>query len=67
MLYIKFMLKGLFVLKISKFLSRLFCHVRKWLDQKDKVNLRNYGITTWLTKNAIHILTNISCSNGNGI
>ena len=29
--------KALFVLKILKFLSRLFSHAAKWLDKKDKV------------------------------
>ena len=33
-----FMSKALFVLKILKFLSWLFGHVAKLLDEKDKVN-----------------------------
>ena len=31
--------KALFVLKIFKFLSLLFCHITKRLDQKDKLRL----------------------------
>ena len=34
------------------------------LDQKDKVNFKIYGVTTWLTI-TIHILPNISRSKGN--
>ena len=46
-----FTLKALFVLMIFKFLSCLFGHVGKWLDWKDQVNFKIYGITTWLTNN----------------
>ena len=46
-----FMSKALFVLKIFKFLSRLFGHAAKWLDKKDKVNFKFYDITAWLTNN----------------
>ena len=46
-----FILKVLFVLKIFKFLSRLFGHVQKWLDQKDKVSFEIYDVTFWLTDN----------------
>ena len=41
--------KALLILKIFKFLSLLFGHVLKWLDQKDKVNLKFYDATAWLT------------------
>ena len=43
--------KALFVLKIFKFLSRLFGHVAKRLDKKDKVNFKFYDVTAWLTTN----------------
>ena len=46
-----FILKVLFVLKIFKFLSWLFSHVEKQLDQKDKVNLKIFDVTSWLTYN----------------
>ena len=42
--------KALFVLKIFKFLSRLFGHVLK-LDQKNNVNFKFYDVTAWLTNN----------------
>ena len=45
-----FMSKGLFILKIFKFLSWLFDHVVKWLD-RNKVNFKIYDITAWLTNN----------------
>ena len=44
--------KALFVLKIFQvFLSRLFGHVAKRPDKKDKVNFKFYDATVWLTKN----------------
>ena len=43
--------KALFVLKIFKFLSRLFGHVAKRLDKKDKVNFKFYDVTAWLKDN----------------
>ena len=46
-----FTLKGLFVLKIFKFLSSFFDHVEKRPDQKDKGNFKMYDVTTWLTNN----------------
>ena len=46
-----FILKSPFVLKIFKFLSRLFGHVAKRLDKKDKVNVKLYDVTAWLTNN----------------
>ena len=46
-----FILNALFVLKIFKFLSWLFRHVEKRLDQKDKANFEIYDVTAWLTKN----------------
>ena len=43
--------KSLFVLKIFKFLSWLFGHVAKRLDEKNKVNFKFSGVTAWLTIN----------------
>ena len=56
-----FMLKALFVLKIFTFLSLIFDHVGKWLDEKAKFNLKIYDVTD-LTKQiiTIHIFPNIS-------
>ena len=51
-----FFLKPFFVLKIFNFLSLLFGHVEKQLDQKEKVNFKIYDITAWLRNNCnIHI------------
>ena len=36
---------------IFKFLSWIFGHVEKQLDQKDKVNFKIYNATTWVTEN----------------
>ena len=46
-----FMLKSFFVLKIFRFLSWHFGHVRRRLDEKDKVNFKIYDVTTWLRNN----------------
>ena len=43
-----FILKALVVLKIFKFLSWFFGHVKKKLDETDKVNFQIYNVTTWL-------------------
>ena len=43
--------KALFVLKICKFLSRLFGDVAKRLDKKDKANFKFYDVTAWLANN----------------
>ena len=40
--------KALLVLKISKFLSWIFGYVAEQLDEKDKVNLKFYEVTSWL-------------------
>ena len=40
--------KALLVLKISKFLSWIFGYVAEQLDEKDKVNLKFYDVTSWL-------------------
>ena len=46
-----FISKALFILKVFEFLSLLFGHVAKWLNQKGKVNFKIYDVTTWLTNN----------------
>ena len=43
--------KALFVLKIYKFLSWLFGHMEKRLDQNNKVNFKIYDVTSWETGN----------------
>ena len=43
--------KALFVLKIFTFLSRLFGHVARRLDKKNKVSFKFYDVTAWLTNN----------------
>ena len=40
-----YFLKALFVLRIFKFLSWLFGHVDKQLDEKDEVNFKIYEVT----------------------
>ena len=57
--------KALFVLKIFKFSSWLFCHVAKQLDLKDKVNSEFYDATSRLTNIVINILRNILRSKRN--
>ena len=42
-----FTLKALVVLKILKLQSWLFSHIGKWLDYKDKVNLKTYDVAAW--------------------
>ena len=44
-----FMIKALFILKISKFLSWPFCHAGKRLDKK--ANFKIYGVTDCQTNN----------------
>ena len=46
-----FHLKALFVLKIFKFLSWLFGHVKKRLDLKDPVNFEIHNVTARLKNN----------------
>ena len=46
---IYFTSKAIFVLKIFKFLSSLFDHIAKQLDNKDTINFKFYDVTTWLT------------------
>ena len=49
--------KALSVLKIFRFLSLLFGHALKRLDEKDQVNFKFYDVTAWLTNNCItHIV-----------
>ena len=57
-------LKAFFILKIFKFFSWPFGHVEKWLDQKGKVNLKLYNVTTWETNNYnIHIFQYLNTHN----
>ena len=49
-----FIVKALFVLKIFKFLSLLFCYIEKMAWLEDKSNFKVYDVTTWLT-NSTHI------------
>ena len=60
-----FILKKLYLL--SRYLN--LCHdffvmLKKWLDQKGKVNFKIHDVTIWLTI-TIHILPNISRSKDN--
>ena len=61
-----FILKAFFVLKIFflsqgfKFLSRFFAHVRKQLDEKDKVNFEIHDLATWFTDNCNTHIAQIS-------
>ena len=41
-----FILKALFILKIFKFLSRLFGHVGKTVHQKGKFNFKIHDVTS---------------------
>ena len=55
-----FILKALFVLKTSKFLSWLVDQIEKQLDEKDKVNFKIYDTTAWLTKQLQYTYFSIS-------
>ena len=46
-----FIFKALFVFKIFNFFSWLFGYVQKSAWLKNKVNIKIYDITTWLTNN----------------
>ena len=50
---------------VNKFLSRLFGHVEKWLDQKEVVDLKIYTSQPGKETIVIHILPNISRKKGN--
>ena len=43
--------KTISVLKIIKFLSRLFGHVVKRLDKKDEINFKFCDVTVWFANN----------------
>ena len=43
--------KTLFIVKVLNFLSWFFGHVAKQLDWNDKVNIKFYDFTAWLTNN----------------
>ena len=47
--YFYFTLKTFLVIKIFKFLFRIFGHVEKPLDYKDTVKFKINDVTTWLT------------------
>ena len=47
-----FILKALFFSRYSHFCLDFLVTQQKRLDQKDKVNLKIYDVTTWLTKNS---------------
>ena len=51
-----FTLKALFVLNIFQFLSRLFGHVEKQLDKKNKVEFKTFDVTTWLASNCVAVI-----------
>ena len=46
-----FALNVIFVIMTFPFLLLLFGHVEKNLDEKDKINFKNYDVTTWETNN----------------
>ena len=46
-----FILKVLFSLKIFRFLSWHSWHLQKVVDEKLKVNFKNYDVITWETNN----------------
>ena len=60
-----FILKSLFVLKIFKFLSRLFGHVGNSLIRKIRLTSKFMTSLLGLQRIAIHIFPNISQSKGN--
>ena len=60
-----FILKALFVLKIFKFLSRLFGHAKNGLVRKIRSASKSITSQPGLQTIAIHILPNISESKGN--
>ena len=62
-----FTLKTLFVLKIFKFLSRLFSLVEKCRDLKVTDNSKIYDVTTRAQTIVIHVFPNNSRSEGNQI
>ena len=57
-----FILNGLFVLKIFKFLSRPFGQIGKTASLE---RFKNHDVTNWLTNIAIHTLPNIPQSKRN--
>ena len=60
-----FHIKSFFVLKMLAFLSWLFDHIRKWFDDKAKVNFKTYDAKDWTANNRIYILLNIAGSKTN--
>ena len=43
--------KGIFALRLFKFLSWFFGHLLQRLDKKDKVICKFYDVTAWLRNN----------------
>ena len=58
-----FISKALLVLKIFTFLSRLFDHVGKWLDEKAKLDFKIYDNTGlfFLFKKALYRIKACGC------
>ena len=55
-----FTFKALFILKILKFLSWIFGHVEKWLDQTDNVNFKVFmTLRPGKQTITIHVLANM--------
>ena len=57
--------KTLFIHKIFKFLSWHFGHVAKWLEKKNRVNFKIYGVTVWLSNNCNTHIDHVSRSEHN--
>ena len=57
--------KALFIHKIFKFLSWHFGHVAKWLEKKNRVNFKIYGVTVWLSNNCNTHIDHVSRSEHN--
>ena len=62
-----FILKAIFVLKILKFISNIFGHVKKRFDKKAKVNFKIYDVTTRANDDNIHIAQYLKCKSNKTI
>ena len=60
-----FTIKILFVLKMIRFLSGIFAHVKKQLNQKDQTDFKIMASQPWKQTTSIHILSNTSRSKDN--
>ena len=56
----QFTLKAFSLLRICKFLSLLFGHLKKRIDKKDNIILKVHDVTTWEQTIAIDMLSSIS-------